>query len=288
MPSHRRQMARSSELGGSDFLETPTIEEYLARKDAYRAVAHGAPIPHPINKRRPLGILADLADRLESEVIQIVSSLRIAVEDVSLYLCHPKHSGRNNITQNIPFITTRDENLLDIDWRVASRAVDSLFIRNGLSSIHPDSALQFEICNPSLYYHDISSSLPDDLALLNLLEERKDAISDIVETELRDVITAVCFHGRIPYFKWIVDCQGRTCEPKATVIIYCRSGFASGNFGSAEDRITQLFEGTDSDVYVGLLPGESNKIRANLYWPEADKYSYCTSCSTFRPQQADN
>ncbi|KAK2806786.1 hypothetical protein FQN50_005648 [Emmonsiellopsis sp. PD_5] len=249
-------MARSSESDGSGFSETPTIEEYLARKDPYRAVAHGTPIPHPFNKRRSPDILADLADRLESEVIRIVSSSQITVEDVSLYLCRPRHPGGNNISQNILFITTRDEKPLDNDWRAASRAVHSLFTRNGLATLHLDSALQVEIRNPSLYYHDISRCLPNDPALLNLLEEKKDAISDIVVTELRDVLTAVCFHGRLPFSMRFAEYEGKTCEPKATVVIYCRSGLASANFGSAEDRITQLFEGADSEVHVELLPGD--------------------------------
>ncbi|PGH16072.1 hypothetical protein AJ79_02052 [Helicocarpus griseus UAMH5409] len=252
-------MARSSESGDSGFSNMVTIQEYAARKDKFRVVAYGVPLAFPIYKIAPDEELDALADKLEAQVIEILSSFEIKVDNILLRLWQPGYPG-HRATKNVFHISTKDEET--VNWQAAAKAVYSLFITNGVSSLQLNHPLQVEISNPGLCYHDISRPLPDDAELLEYFETKKDPITEIVLADLHGVVSVICFHCRVPFSKRFIDCEG-----KATIIIFCRPEI-SGNFQSAEDRVTELFQDATIDVYVELLPGDlESSVNANMGLP---------------------
>ncbi|PGH14008.1 hypothetical protein AJ79_03277 [Helicocarpus griseus UAMH5409] len=218
MPSRRRELARSSESNDSGFSEMLTIEEYAARKDKYRVVAHGLPLAYPIIKTPPERNLHSLI--------------------------RPSYAT----CANVYLLTTRDDN--HALWQIAARSVHALILRSGASSFNLRYPLQVEISNPDLSYHDISWCLRPDLMLITLFNEKRSEILQIVKAELSNVASAVCFHDRIRYSDR--NTTGSVGQP--TVIVYCRPNVPA-KFQTAEERLACLFRDITAEVHIELLPG---------------------------------
>lgn len=222
-----------------------SIDEHLARKDKYRVVAHGVPFAYPIYKYTPDPTLRALAAQLEPEVDRLLSSSKITVQNtvLRLWYSYPGHKS----TANVFHISTLDTD--PAGWQTAAKSIHSLFLSRGASNINLEHPLQVEISNPNLSYHDTSRCLPNDPLLLDLFDRTKDAITEIVSTELSEAASAICFHSRIPHSQRYTGCAG-----KPTVIVYCRPGVLA-KFDSAEDQLIRLFQESTLNVHIELLPG---------------------------------
>ncbi|OJD17328.1 hypothetical protein AJ78_02566 [Emergomyces pasteurianus Ep9510] len=201
MPASRREAARSSDSNDSSYAEMNSIEEFLARKDKYRVVAPGPPLSYPIYKTSPETVLRGLIEKLKPEVVQLLSSFEITASDVLLRLWHA-YPG-DQVTANVFHIITTDTN--PAVWQAAAKSLFSLFVNNGAAALNLEHPFQVEISNPDISYHDISRCLPNDPPLLELFNRKKDAITEIVSTELLGVISAISFHNRIPHSKRLTE-----------------------------------------------------------------------------------
>ncbi|OAX82088.1 hypothetical protein ACJ72_03563 [Emergomyces africanus] len=259
MPASRRKAARSSDSNDSGYAEVNSIEEFLARKDKYRVVDPGPPLAYPIYKTSPETVLRGLIEKLKPEVVQLLSSFEITASDLLLRLWHA-YPG-DQVTANVFHVVTTDTN--PAVWQAAAKSLVSLFFNNGAAALDLEHPFQVEISNPDISYHDISRCLPNDPPLLELFNRKKDAITEIVSTELPSLISAISFHNRIPHSKRLTECVG-----KHTVMIYCRPGIPA-NFSSVEERLIDLFQDATADIHIEFLPGVVwNSILPDLGAPQ--------------------
>ncbi len=221
-----------------------TVEEWVARKDKFRVVSDGLPMPFPLRSLNSNPELDHIYEtRVKPLIPQVLRQYGIAFTIMRLDFWYPpyeKSKGRETLVVQTTDIQTSS-------WTSAASAIKGLFLANGANNIV--AGIQVEIHNPREMYYDFSQLLPDDAILLEALSQIREGVSKAASKHLGRAWSSIAYHMRVRH-----DAAVDTAK-KPTVIVFCYPG-ATGNFESAEEEINQILNTTPIKIHVEILLGQ--------------------------------
>lgn len=221
---------------------TTTIEQFIASKDPWRAVAHGEPLLRYFYAERSNRYLQELYDvAVSPHLAETLSKYSITPSEVRLEFLYRRHSTTPGIETLV--IIPQEEN--NTHWPSAAHAVWELFMEKGAGNIVP--AVQVEIRNPQKMYSDVSRSLPNDDLLIDTLDSVSREVSNTVKSLMPEIWVSIgC--------RWKADDSGERGRP--TIVVVCNPG-STFDFEAATNVILSLLEHTPMDIYLEFLPGSN-------------------------------
>ncbi|PGH09634.1 hypothetical protein AJ80_07663 [Polytolypa hystricis UAMH7299] len=195
----------------------PTIEEWVARKDKFRVMSEGLPMPP------------------------------FAVEKRYIRCLHPKHDEKN--ARNVLVVCTLSTDTRS--WLSAARAVSRLLESHKVDEVA--GKVQVEIRNTNELYADVSRVLPNNPTLIDALTSIRGDIFKIASEQMRDVVTSITFHMRVNWqHKHNDDVPG-----KPTVIVYCKPGSTCNFDKVEEEMLKTLDKiPPELEIHLEFLRGE--------------------------------
>lgn len=229
----------------SDISTTPsTIEEWIARKDVFRVVAHGLPMTMPVMVKRGDPRLCDIyVQHVEPDIADVLTQYGISCSLTRLDYWYPKYEEENG--EHTVLIHSHDTNTGA--WPAAARKVHSLLRDHGANRI--TTRLQVEIRNPEKFYNDVSKRLPNDSQLLEALAEIEPEVINTVCSFMEASWSSIAYHTRV-HRQADYDALG-----KPTIIVFCYPG-SSCDYDKAEERLLQILKAVPLDVHLEFLPGK--------------------------------
>ena len=126
------------------------------------------------------------------------------------------------------------------DWTIPAKQIYDLLIGAG---VHDP---EVEIRNPDLMFHNISSILPDNEALLQKLENVRSKLISQADISFPRKWSSIAFHNRAPF-------SARSSK-LVTVMIVCHPG-TRANFDVILDKFKAIIRDAEISVQVEIVPG---------------------------------
>ncbi|EEQ31332.1 hypothetical protein McanMca71_004557 [Microsporum canis] len=229
--------------------QLPSIEEWVAQKDKFRAVGHGVPMMLPQIERSSPVLETLFQDVLEPEISRVLYCNYIAYYSARLGAWRAK--GVGEVCHTI-LICTNDTN--PSSWKAAAKEILSVFQKELPTSF--TGKIQVEIQNERLMYNDVSHVLPNNPALLRCLEGIQPGVAEAVRASLESCWSSIAYHTLVPN-GFPPETMGRYA-----VIVSCHSG-SREDFKAAEDHILEILDKVPFDIYLEFSPGEISFLRGN-------------------------